>query len=101
MGSATETQPEWDICTQFVSHILLRQQAGKRNCHCSIGLQTPAEQALRGAVIARKVSHCSEIEDGTGALTSILRTPMRRSEEESLVDALCNVFSGAPFDSPP
>ena len=58
-----------------------------------------AERALRGAVIARKVSHCSRNEAGAdafSAFTSVIRTLMRRVEEESLVDALCNVFSGAP-----
>ena len=58
-----------------------------------------AERALRGAVIARKVSHCSKTEGGAdafSAFTSVIRTLKRRVEEESLVDALCNVFSGAP-----
>ena len=33
-----------------------------------------AERALRGAVIARKVSHCSKNEDGADAFTSVIRT---------------------------
>ena len=50
-------------------------------------------------MIARNVSRCSKTEggaDAVGAFTSVLRTLMRRVEEESLVAALCNVFSGAP-----
>ena len=45
-----------------------------------------AEGALRGAVIARKVSACSKTEGGAdefGAFTSVLRTLMRRIEEDS------------------
>ena len=59
-----------------------------------------AERALRGAVIARKVSHCSKTEGGAeafSALTSVIRTLARRVDHESLVDALCDVFAGAPL----
>ena len=58
-----------------------------------------AERALRGAVIARKVSHCSKNEDGAdafSAFTSVIRTLARNGGDQSLVDGLCNVFSGAP-----
>ena len=58
-----------------------------------------AERALRGAVIARKVSHCSKTEGGAdafGAFTSVLRTLARKGGGQSVVDGLCGVFSGAP-----
>ena len=58
-----------------------------------------AERALRGAVIARKVSHCSKNEDGAdafSAFTSVIRTLARNGGDQSLVDGLCAVFSGAP-----
>ena len=58
-----------------------------------------AERALRGAVIARKVSHCSKTEGGAdafGAFTSILRTLARKGGGQSAVDGLYGVFSGAP-----
>ena len=58
-----------------------------------------AERALRGAVIARKVSHCSKTEAGAdafGAFTSVLRTLARKGGGQSVVDGLCGVFSGAP-----
>ena len=58
-----------------------------------------AERALRGAVIARKVSHCSKNEDGAdafGAFTSVIRTLARKGGDQSVVDGLCGVFSGAP-----
>ena len=58
-----------------------------------------AERALRGAVIARKVSHCSKNEDGAdafGAFTSVIRTLARKGGGQSVVDGLCGVFSGAP-----
>ena len=48
-----------------------------------------AERALRGAVIARKVSHCSKTEGGAdafSAFTSVIRTLARQG----------GVFSGAP-----
>ena len=58
-----------------------------------------AERALRGAVIARKVSHCSKNEDGAdafSAFTSVIRTLARNGGDQPLVDGLCGVFSGAP-----
>ena len=58
-----------------------------------------AERALRGAVIARKVSHCSKTEGGAdafGAFTSVLRTLARQDGGQSVVDGLCGVFNGAP-----
>ena len=58
-----------------------------------------AERALRGAVIARKVSHCSKNEDGAdafSAFTSLIRTLARNGGDQPLVDGLCGVFSGAP-----
>ena len=58
-----------------------------------------AERALRGAVIARKVSHCSKNEDGAdafSAFTSVIRTLARNGGDQSLVNGLCAVFSGAP-----
>ena len=58
-----------------------------------------AERALRGAVIARKVSHCSKTEGGAdafSAFTSVLRTLARQGGGQSAVDGLCGVFSGAP-----
>ena len=58
-----------------------------------------AERALRGAVIARKVSHCSRNEAGAdafSAFTSVIRTLYRNGAGQSVVDGLCGVFSGAP-----
>ena len=58
-----------------------------------------AERALRGAVIARKVSHCSKTEGGAdafSAFTSVIRTLARQGGGQSAVDGLCGVFSGAP-----
>ena len=58
-----------------------------------------AERALRGAVIARKVSHCSRNEAGAdafSAFTSVIRTLARNGEGQPAVDGLCGVFSGAP-----
>ena len=58
-----------------------------------------AERALRGAVIARKVSHCSKTEGGAdafSAFTSVIRTLARQGGGQPLVDGLCGVFSGAP-----
>ena len=58
-----------------------------------------AERALRGAVIARKVSHCSKNENGAdafSAFTSVIRTLARQGGGQSAVDGLCGVFSGAP-----
>ena len=58
-----------------------------------------AERALRGAVIARKVSHCSKNEGGAdafSAFTSVIRTLARNGGDQSLVNGLRGVFSGAP-----
>ena len=58
-----------------------------------------AERALRGAVIARKVSHCSRNEAGAdafSAFTSAIRTLAQHGGGQSAVDGLCGVFSGAP-----
>lgn len=57
-----------------------------------------AERALRPAVIARKVSHCSKNTKGAdafAAFTSVLRT-LARNGDQSLVEDLCKVFRGAP-----
>ena len=62
-----------------------------------------AERALRPAVIARKVSHCSKNVAGVdafSAFTSVIRTLTRNRGDHSLVDGLCHVFSGAPALSP-
>ena len=62
-----------------------------------------AERALRCAVIARKVSHCSKNEDGAdafSAFTSVIRTLARNGGDQLLVDGLCGVFSGAPVHAP-
>jgi transposase len=62
-----------------------------------------AERALRGAVIARKVSHCSKNEEGAdafSAFTSVIRTLERNGDDQSVVDRLCALFSGAPLHSP-
>ena len=59
-----------------------------------------AERALRGAVIARKVSHCSKTDEGAFAylaFTSVIRTLARKVDDDTLVDALCDVFGGAPL----
>ncbi len=61
-----------------------------------------AERALRGAVIARKVSHCSKTDEGAeafSAFTSVIRTLARTVDDESLLDDLCDVFGGAPVPS--
>jgi transposase len=53
-----------------------------------------AERALRGAVIARKVSQCSKNERGAeafGAFTSVVKTLAKRCPEEAL-EALVTVF---------
>jgi len=53
-----------------------------------------AERALRGAVIARKVSQCSKNEQGAeafGAFTSVIRTVLRRCPDDP-VGALIEVF---------
>ena len=62
-----------------------------------------AERALRGAVIARKVSHCSKNVGGAdafSAFTSVIRTLARNGGDHSLVNGLCRVFSGAPVPTP-
>ena len=62
-----------------------------------------AERALRGAVIARKVSHCSKNAGGAdafSAFTSVIRTLARNGGDHSLVNGLCGVFSGAPVPTP-
>ena len=62
-----------------------------------------AERALRPAVIARKVSHCSKSVEGAdafSAFTSVIRTLGRNGGDRSVVDRLCDVFSGAPLHSP-
>ena len=61
-----------------------------------------AERALRGAVIARKVSHYSKTEgsaEAYSAFTSVVRTLTRIVDNASLVDALCDVFGGAPMQA--
>ena len=58
-----------------------------------------AERALRGAVIARKVSHCSRNEAGAdafSAFTSVIRTLARNVGGQPVVDGLCGVFSAEP-----
>ena len=58
-----------------------------------------AERALRGAVIAREVSHCSRTEGGEdafGAFTGAVKTLARKGGGQSVVDGLCGVFSAAP-----
>ena len=62
-----------------------------------------AERALRPAVIARKVSHCSKNDGGAdafSAFTSVIRTLVRNGGNRSVVDRLCDVFSGALLNSP-
>ena len=62
-----------------------------------------AERALRPAVIARKVSHCSKSVEGAdafSAFTSVIRTLARNGGDRSVVDRLCGVFSGAPVPTP-
>ena len=58
-----------------------------------------AERALRPAVIARKVSHCSKNAHGADAFSafaSVVRT-LGRNGDQSLVEGLCQVFRGAPL----
>ena len=62
-----------------------------------------AERALRPAVIARKVSHCSKNAEGADAFatfTSVLRT-LGRNVDQSLVQGLCQVFRGTPVQVSP
>lgn len=59
-----------------------------------------AERALRPAVIARKVSHCSKSVEGAdafSAFTSVIRTLARNGGDQSVVDRLCTLFRGAPL----
>ncbi len=61
-----------------------------------------AERALRGAVIARKVSHCSKNDEGAeafSAFTSVIRTLARTVGDDALVDSVCGVFGGASMPS--
>ena len=58
-----------------------------------------AERALRGAVIARKVSHCSKNEDGAdafSAFTSVIRTLARKGGGQMV----CAVCSAARLSTP-
>ena len=62
-----------------------------------------AERALRPAVIARKVSHCSKNTQGAhafAAFTSVLRT-LARQGNQSLVEGLSQVFRGPPVHATP
>lgn len=62
-----------------------------------------AERALRPAVIARKVSHCSKNEAGAeafAAFTSVLRT-LARHDNHSPVEGLCQVFTATPVHASP
>ncbi len=61
------------------------------------------ERALRPAVVARKVSHCSKSEEGAeafSAFTSVIRTLERNGGYKSVVERLCAVFSDDPVHSP-
>ncbi len=61
-----------------------------------------AERALRPAVIARKVSHCSKNAQGAdafAAFTSVITT-LARNRDQSLVKGLSQVFTGAPVHVP-
>lgn len=60
-----------------------------------------AERALRGAVIARKVSQCSRNDRGAeafGAFTSVVKTLMRRCPDQAL-EALAKVFNTGEIPS--
>ena len=62
-----------------------------------------AERALRPAVIARKVSHCSKNTQGAeafAAFTSVLRT-LARNGDQHLVEGISQVFRGAPVRASP
>ena len=62
-----------------------------------------AERALRPAVIARKVSHCSKNTQGAeafAAFTSVLRT-LARNGDQSLVEGISHVFTAAPTHASP
>lgn len=61
-----------------------------------------AERALRGAVIARKVSQCSQNERGAaafGAFTSVVKTLLKRDPAEAL-EALALVFATGMVPEP-
>ena len=61
-----------------------------------------AERALRGAVIARKVSHCSKTEGGAdafSAFTSVIRTLARQGGGQSRW-TVCVVCSAASLSTP-
>ena len=54
-----------------------------------------AERALRPAVMARKVSHCSKNERGAeafAAFTSVIRTMMKKGGASPVVEGLCRLF---------
>ena len=62
-----------------------------------------AERALRPAVIARKVSHCSKNAQGAdafSAFTSVIRTLARRGDH-TVVEGLCQAFTAAPVHASP
>ena len=62
-----------------------------------------AERALRVAVIARQVLHCSKNVGGADAFsvfTSVFRTLARNGGDHSLVNGRFGVFSGAPIHTP-
>ena len=62
-----------------------------------------AERALRPAVIARKVSHCSKNDKGAEAFesfTSTLRT-LARQGNQPLIEGLCQLFKGTPIHATP
>jgi hypothetical protein len=62
-----------------------------------------AERALRPAVIARKVSHCSKNAHGAeafAAFTSVLVT-LKRQANQSPIEGLCQVFTGVPVHPTP
>ena len=61
-----------------------------------------AERALRPAVIARKVSHCSKNDQGAEAFsvfTSVIRT-LARKGNLNLVDGLCRTFADPSGHAP-
>ncbi len=70
-------------------------------------LDTSVVHFLRGYVAAldcversRKVSQCSKTDEGAeaySAFTSVIRTLARKVDDDTLVDALCDVFGGAPL----
>jgi hypothetical protein len=62
-----------------------------------------AERALRPAVVARKVSHCSQNERGAtayAAFVSVVCT-LRQRGEAGLIDALVSVFTAGVIRDPP